>query len=64
MESTGSKQLMRSSTLVAGGVCSGLAKYYGLRKGGIRAVFLFATLFLGFPALVYLVLWLVLKKED
>jgi len=63
MESTGNNKLMRSSTFVAGGGCSGLAKHYGWRKGGVQAVFLFGTLCFGFTALIYMVMWLVLEKE-
>jgi phage shock protein PspC (stress-responsive transcriptional regulator) len=64
MEPTGSKKLLRSSSFVVGGVCSGLAKHYGLRKDGVQAVFLYGSLFFGFLAFVYLALWLVLEKED
>ena len=59
-----SKKLMRGKTFVAGGVCSGLANYYGWRKGGLQASFVITTLFLGFPLLVYLVLWMVLPKAE
>ncbi|MGB1199447.1 MAG: hypothetical protein ACPG46_10390 [Thalassotalea sp.] len=35
-----------------------------MRKGGIQASFVITSLFIGFPALAYIVLWLVLPKED
>jgi phage shock protein C len=63
MESTKNIKLMRGSTFIAGGVCSGLAHYYGLSKGGIQAAFVISSLVLGFPILVYLVLWLILPKQ-
>ena len=62
MESTGNKKLERGATFIAGGVCSGLANYYGFSKGGIQAVFVISSLILGFPILVYVILWLVLPK--
>lgn len=54
---------IRGKTAIAGGVCAGLAKHYGLRKGGVQAVFLLGTLIAGVPALIYLVLWWILDKE-
>ncbi|MEP7706835.1 PspC domain-containing protein [Paraglaciecola sp. 25GB23A] len=60
---TEKRKLLRGSTFIAGGVCAGLANYYGLRKGGVQAAFVITTLLLGFPALIYIVLWLVLPKE-
>jgi len=63
MNITENKKLVRGSTFIAGGVCAGLADYYGLRKGGIQAAFVISSLLLGFPALIYIVLWLLLPKE-
>jgi phage shock protein C len=62
MGSTENKTLMRGSTSIACGVCSGLANHYGLSQGGIQAAFVISSLILGFPLLVYLVLWLILPK--
>ena len=64
MESVEGKKLTRGSTFIAGGVCAGLAKYYGLNKGGVQAAFVILSLFLGFPILIYLALWLILPKES
>ena len=47
MESSTNKKLTRGSTFIAGGVCSGLAKYYGLSKGGVQAGFVVGSLFFG-----------------
>jgi len=64
MESTTSKKLMRGETFIAGGVCAGLAKYYGRSKGGIQALFVLASLFsFGVVALIYILLWMIIPKE-
>jgi phage shock protein PspC (stress-responsive transcriptional regulator) len=63
MESKGMKKLSRGKTFIAGGVCAGLAKCYGLNKGGIQACFLFGSLFYGVTILIYLALWALLPKE-
>jgi phage shock protein C len=63
MESKGIKKLSRGKTFIAGGVCAGLAKHYGLNKGGIQACFLFGSLICGVTVFLYLVLWAVLPKE-
>jgi phage shock protein C len=60
---TENKKLVRGSTFIAGGVCAGLADYYGLRKGDVQAAFVISSLLLGFPAVIYIVLWIVLPKD-
>ena len=45
MEYSANKKLTRGSTLIAGGVCAGLAKYYGISKGGVQAGFVIGSLF-------------------
>jgi phage shock protein PspC (stress-responsive transcriptional regulator) len=64
MESTESKKLALGPTWVAGGVCSGLAKYYGISKGGVQAGFVVGSLFFGVTFILYLGLWYVLPKES
>jgi phage shock protein PspC (stress-responsive transcriptional regulator) len=64
MESSADKKLSRGSSFIAGGVCTGLAKYYGLKKGGLQACFLFGSLFFGFAIVLYVVLWVTLPKES
>jgi len=48
MGSSVNKKLTRGSTFVAGGVCAGLAKYYGISKGGVQAGFVVGSLFFTF----------------
>jgi phage shock protein PspC (stress-responsive transcriptional regulator) len=43
-----------------GGVCSGLARRYGLSTGGVRLAFVLSCILPGPQILAYLVLWLVI----
>ena len=57
--------LYRSSDdKVVAGVCGGIAHRFDLNATGLRWATALVTLFLsGFPAIVYLVLWIVLKDH-
>ena len=57
--------LYRSSDdKVIGGVCAGLAHKFDLNKAGLRwAVALVALFLTGVPAIVYLILWAILKER-
>ena len=59
------KSLYRSSDeKVIAGVCAGLAHGLNLNKTGLRWAMALVTLFLsGIPAIVYIVLWAVLKAR-
>lgn len=63
MIETTEKKLTRGDTFIAGGVCAGLAKYYGLNKGGVQAAFVISSMFFGLAVLVYVILWCILPKE-
>lgn len=53
----------RSDKRIAG-VCGGLARKFGVNATGLRVLTVLTTLFLtGFPILIYIVLWLLLKEE-
>ena len=53
-----------SDEKVIAGVCAGIARRLDLNVTGLRWVVALAALFLtGLPALVYLVLWAVLKER-
>ena len=58
-------KLYRSSDeKVIAGVCAGLAHTLDLNKTGLRWVVALVTLFLsGLPAIVYIVLWAILKQR-
>ncbi|WP_416307296.1 PspC domain-containing protein [Neptunicella sp. SCSIO 80796] len=64
MGSTTNRKLTRGSTFIAGGVCAGLAKYYGISKGGVQAGFVMGSLFFGATILLYLILWAILPAES
>jgi phage shock protein C len=46
-----------------GGVCGGLARYFGVDPSLIRLAFALAFVFGGSGLLLYLILWIVLPAE-
>jgi len=52
--------LVRPPDRVIAGVCSGLARRFGVRPTTVRALFLVSCLLPGPQVLVYLALWVVL----
>ena len=59
-QSTGSV-LRRGSDRVVGGVCSGLAEYFGVDPLFVRVVFVILAILQGAGFLIYLALWLLMK---
>ena len=59
------KKLYRSRRdVILGGVCSGLADYFGIDTAIIRVLFVLFAVAGGPGFLVYLVLWVVIPHED
>ena len=60
------KKLKRSKNQVVGGVCAGIANYFGLDSTIVRAIYAVLTIFTaGLPGvLLYIVLWVVMPEED
>lgn len=53
-----------SSNKVFAGVCGGIAESMNLNATGVRWVVALVTLFLtGVPAIIYLILWAVIKEK-
>lgn len=59
------KRLERiSDEAVIGGVCAGLAHYFGISRTAVRLLFLIGIPWPAFPAfLIYIILWIVLPKQ-
>ena len=58
------RRLSRNSmNKVIGGVCSGLAEYFGLDIALVRIAFVIAFLFASFGFWLYIILWIVLPVE-
>lgn len=56
-------QLVRSSSdRMIGGVCGGLARYFGIDSTIVRLVFVLAVLS-GLSPLIYVILWIVMPQE-
>ncbi len=57
------KQLTRSaSDKMIGGVCGGLAEYFGIDSTLVRVITAFLVFFLGLGPLLYIVLWIVMPQ--
>jgi phage shock protein C len=60
-----SGKLLRSRTdSVVGGVCGGLAKYLGVDGTLVRLIFILLAVGPGVGVFIYLLLWIVLPRED
>jgi phage shock protein PspC (stress-responsive transcriptional regulator) len=58
------KKLRRSQDRVIGGVCGGLAEYFGFDPTVVRVAFALLTFFTAFSGIpVYLILWLVMPSR-
>lgn len=59
------KRLVRvEDQKIVGGVCAGLAKYFGFDVGKVRIAWVIFTLFATAGLWVYLILWLVLPLRS
>lgn len=58
------KKLTRSNNKMLGGVCAGLAEYLGLDPTIVRVVWVLMVLFAGFGILLYIILWLIMPKQQ
>ncbi len=57
------KRLVRKNGKIAG-VCGGLASYFGLDATTLRIIWVILVLGAGTGILVYLIMWIVMPKED
>lgn len=46
-----------------GGVCSGIAKFFGVDPTLVRLIWVFAVLCLGFGLLAYILAWIIIPEE-
>ena len=59
-----SRRLARNtSNKVLGGVCSGLARYLGMRPSVLRLLFVISCVLPGPQFIAYIVLWIVLPPD-
>jgi phage shock protein C len=59
-----SRRLYRSrDERMLGGVAGGLAEYFDVDPTLVRLAFVFASLYIGFGLLPYIILWIVVPKE-
>ena len=58
------KMFERSSNGMLGGVCEGIAKYFGIDPTGIRVAWVVVSWFYGIGILLYIALWLIAPCDD
>lgn len=58
------KRLTRSDDKMIGGVCAGLAEYLNIDPTIVRIVWVLMVLFAGFGILLYVILWLIMPKQQ
>lgn len=58
------KRLTRSDDKMIGGVCAGLAEYLDIDPTIVRIVWVLMVLFAGFGILLYVILWLIMHKQQ
>ena len=58
------KRLTRSDDKMIGGVCAGLAEYLDIDPTIVRIVWVLMVLFAGFGILLYVILWLMMPKQQ
>ena len=60
------KKLVRSySDKWLGGICGGIARYFGWDAAVVRLIYVFLTLFTAFcGVLAYILLWILMPEDD
>ena len=58
------KRLTRSNNKMIGGVCAVLAEYLDIDPTIVRIVWVLMVLFAGFGILLYIILWLIMPKQQ
>ena len=65
MTAPASRRLTRDTRhKVVAGVCSGLARQFGLSRTGLRVAFVVSCILPGPQFIAYLVLWVVMPADD
>ncbi len=60
-----SKKLMRSNNRIIGGVCGGIANYFGWDPTIVRAIYAIATVCTAFSGIIiYLILWIIMPQQN
>ncbi len=57
-------ELVRPRNRVIAGVCSGLARRFGMSANTVRLIFVISCLLPGPQFIVYIVLWALMPSED
>ncbi len=58
------KELVRPRNRVIAGVCSGLARRFGMSPNTVRVLFVLSCLLPGPQFIIYIALWVLVPSED
>ena len=58
------KMFERSSNGMLGGVCEGIANYFGIDPTVVRVAWVVVSLFYGIGIILYIALWLIAPCDD
>ena len=58
------KELVRPRNRVIAGVCSGLARRFGMSPNTVRLLFVLSCLLPGPQFIIYIALWVLVPSED
>ncbi len=59
------KKLRRSTeNKMIAGICAGIANYFRIDPTIVRVLYVLMVLFVGFGILLYLILWIIIPKEN
>jgi phage shock protein PspC (stress-responsive transcriptional regulator) len=58
------RELVRPRNRVIAGVCSGLARRFGMRPNTVRLLFVLSCLLPGPQFIIYIALWVLVPSED
>ena len=58
------KLLRDNNHKILGGVCAGLAKYFGINRWLTRILWLFFSLFMGIGFIIYIILWIAIPSAE
>ena len=59
-----SKLVRSTSNKMVGGVCAGIARYFGWKSSTVRLLFVLSCLLPGPQFLIYIVMWIFIPREQ
>ncbi len=58
------EKTVRGKNRIVGGVCSSLSEKYNINPWILRIIFVITSILLTFPALIYIIIWLIIPNKE